>query len=75
MQQISARPKTRSMQVVEFRLGEPIEVYLRRRYLDDGATTHEIATELGLNNGTISRWMAQLGVEARFPGQRGKAVA
>lgn len=70
MQQFSAPTKTKSMQVIERRLGEPLEDYLRRRYLTDGATTHAIAEELGLNNGTISRWMAHLGVEARFPGQR-----
>ncbi len=74
MQQFPAPIKTRSMLVMERRLGEPIEAYLQRRYLDDGVTTHVIAHELGLNNGTIFRWMAQLGIEARFPGQRGAAA-
>lgn len=74
MQQFPARPKTRGMLLLEIRIGEPVENYLSRRYLHDGVTTQAIADELGLNNGTISRWMAQLGIEARYMGRRG-AVA
>lgn len=58
------------MQVTEHRLGEPLEAYLERRYVREGVTLAVIAEELGINVSTASRWMAQLGVEARFPGQR-----
>lgn len=72
MQQFPAHLKTKAMLVLEHRLGEPMEDYLRRRYVDEGATTHQIGQELGLNNATVSRWLSLLGIEARFPGQRGK---
>lgn len=62
--------KTRGMQLMERQLGEPIEVYLRRRYIEEGSTTEEVGTELGLNAATVSRWLAQLGIQARLPGQR-----
>ena len=65
--------KTTAMQRTEYRLGEPLEEYLRRRYNEDGVTLAVIAAEIGINVSTASRWMAQLGIEARFPGQRGKA--
>jgi hypothetical protein len=70
MQQFSARPMTRGMQLVEAQLGESLEEFLRRRYETEGRTTVEIATELGLNNGTISRWLAHFGIQARFMGPR-----
>lgn len=62
--------KTRAMQILEGRLGEPLEVFIRRRYVDEGATLRDVADELGLSVGTVSRWLPQLGVPARFPGQR-----
>jgi len=70
--QCPAHLKTRGMLVMEHRLGEPIEVYLRRRYVVDGQTTIQIGQELGLNNGTVSKWLRDLGIEARLTGQRGK---
>lgn len=64
--------KTRQMQVIEHRLGRPIEDYIREQYAA-GATQLEIANDLGLSFTTVSRWMAQLGIEARLTGPR-KAV-
>lgn len=60
---------------MEHRLGEPIESYLTRRYVTDGATTLVIGAELGLNNATVSRWLAALGIETRLTGQRGRSEA
>lgn len=74
MEQISAHLKTRGMLKTEHRLGEPIEVYLHRRYLTEGAGTQAIADELGVNVGTVSRWLAVVGIEARLTGQRGTPV-
>ena len=65
--------KTRPMRVVESRLEQPLEDYIRERYVA-GSTQAEIARELGVNNATISRWMSLLGIEARFPGQRGRVA-
>ena len=63
------------MQTVEHRLGEPLEVYLTRRYHEDGLTLREVGAELNLSVGTVSRWLTALGIEARFPGQRKAAIA
>lgn len=62
------------MQLIEQRLGRPLDEFLRERYDVDRRTTQEIADELGVTNGTISRWMAALGIEARLIGPR-KSVA
>jgi hypothetical protein len=70
MQQKTAPIKTRGMQVIERQLNEPIEVFLERRYLREGATTTEIGVELKLNESTISRWLRELSIPARLPGQR-----
>ena len=62
--------RTKAMQVIEQRLGEPLEDYLRRRYLEEGLTTVEIASALDVNNGTVSRWMAHFDIPARLHGAR-----
>jgi DNA-binding NarL/FixJ family response regulator len=61
---------TRAMQVIEQQLGEPLEGFLRRRYEVEGRTTVEIAEELDVNSGTVSRWMAHFGIPARLTGSR-----
>lgn len=66
--------KTRPMLRIEQRLGEPLEAFLERRYVEEGKTQREIGVELGVNDSTVNRWMAALGIEARFPGQRGKVA-
>lgn len=62
--------KTRAMQVIEHRLDEPLEAFLRRRYIDEDRTTVEIAEELDVNSGTVSRWMAHFDIPARLHGSR-----
>jgi DNA-binding transcriptional regulator LsrR (DeoR family) len=59
------------MQVMEARLGEPLDAVISRMYHDQGMTLAQVADELGVTIGTVSRWMTTLGIEARFPGQRG----
>jgi hypothetical protein len=61
--------KSRAMQIVERRLGAPLEQWIAERY-EAGATQEEIGVELGIEGATVSRWMRELGIEARFPGQR-----
>lgn len=62
------------MQLVEQQIGKPLEVYLEDKYHGEGWTTLQIAQDLGVNNGTVSRWMAALGIEARYLGPRKVAV-
>jgi hypothetical protein len=66
--------KTRPMLVTERRLGRPIEEYLHEQYVVGGRTTAEIGIDLGVHPSTVTRWMALLGIEARFPGPRRAAV-
>lgn len=53
---------------VEERLGRLLEEYLAERYQTQSQT--QIADELGVSGATVSRWMRELDIEARFPGQR-----
>lgn len=64
---------TGPMRRVEQRVGRPLVDEIRVRY--ETQTIAEIAEALGVSEATISRWMARLGIEARFPGQRPEAVA
>lgn len=61
------------MRRVEARIGRPLEEFLAERY--KVATQTQIAEELGVSNASVSRWMSELAIEARFPGQRPEAVA
>lgn len=57
---------------VDFDLGE----FLRRRYELEGATQEQIATELGVDGSTITRWMAAFDIETRlFASERPVAAA
>lgn len=67
--------KTRPMQVTEARLGRPLEEVLRELYVDRGMTQKQVGVELGVDASTVNRWMRELGIEARFPGQKAEAVA
>lgn len=64
---------TGPMRRVEARLGRPLSEYLTEQYRVH--TLGEIATELGVDAVTVSRWMDRLGIERRFQGQRPTAVA
>jgi hypothetical protein len=53
---------------VEARIGRPLEEFLAERYRTQ--TQPQIAAELGVSDASISRWMRELDIETRFPGQR-----
>lgn len=61
------------MQRAEHQLGQPLEVWMAARY-DGGATQAEIASDLNVDTGTVSRWMSQLGIEAQY-GPKKKVAA
>ncbi|HTR71902.1 MAG TPA: hypothetical protein VMH41_16960 [Mycobacteriales bacterium] len=64
---------TEPMRRVEGRLGRPLRDFLEEQYAT--RTLADIATELGVSEVSVMRWMARLGIERRFPGQRPAAVA
>jgi DNA-binding MarR family transcriptional regulator len=57
---------TRGMRRLQERRGIDLEEYLRREYEERKRTQTEIAEELGVDNATVSRWMARLGIETRL---------
>lgn len=64
--------KSRAMVRMEQRLGRPLEQALAELY--ETKTTTQIAEVWGLSNATISRWLKELGIEARLQGQRPPAA-
>lgn len=66
MQQFSVPPKTRGMKKLEARLGIDVPERLRLRYVDEGRNQDDIATELGIDVSTVSKWMTRLGIETRI---------
>lgn len=65
--------KSRAMVRMEQRLERPLEAALAELY--ETKTTTQIAEEWGVSNATISRWLKELGIEARLQGQRPPAAA
>lgn len=58
---------------VERTIGRPLEAYFEERYQTH--TQEQIAEELGVSGATVSRWMNELGIDTRFPGQRPPATS
>jgi transposase-like protein len=58
---------------MQSRLGRPLRGYVEERYQTDGLTLAELAADLGIGVTTLRKWMRLLGIEPRFPGQRGRA--
>lgn len=56
-----SRPKTRAMQLVEFQRGISLPDFLRTEY-EKGRKQSEIAADLKVDIGTVSRWMAHFGI-------------
>lgn len=62
------------MQLVEHRLGQPLEHYFREQYVDRRRSQAEIAADLDVDVGSVSRWMARLNIGARRGRPRAKAL-
>lgn len=60
--------KSRAMLKVERRIGRPLEEFFAEAY--QKKTQTQIAAELGISGASVSRWMDELGIEARLQGQR-----
>lgn len=57
--------KTPAMQLIEAERGRSIEEVFRELYVDRGLTQREIAAELDIDEGNVSRWMDRLGIAKR----------
>lgn len=53
------------MQLIEHRIGQSLEGYFEREYVTRGRSQSDIAADLGVDVGSVSRWMARLGIAAR----------
>lgn len=62
------------MQRIEHRLGQTLEAFFQERYVVGGQDQRQLADELGVNVGTVSRWMDRLGIAARPSWTRKAAV-
>lgn len=57
--------KTPYMKLVEARSGEPIEVLLRRLYVDEDKTLEQVSAEIGVPLTTVGRWIRKFGIPRR----------
>lgn len=59
--------KSNAQQILEARLGEPLQDALDRWYHRDGLTQEQIAEKLGgYNQSTVTRWMRQFNIPVRY---------
>jgi transposase-like protein len=62
----TATIKSRAMQIVEHRMGEPVEQVVRRLYAE-GMSQQRIAEVIGISRRTVIYWMQAFGIETRDP--------
>lgn len=64
------------MRRTQARLGRPLADLFQEWYVEQGMTLAEVGEKMGgRSEATMSRWMARLGIERRFPGRQPKAAA
>lgn len=56
---------SREEQLVERRHGAPVEVLLRRLYVERGMTQGQVAEALGVSVRSVVRWMAKYRIPSR----------
>src|SRR3989338_651108 len=57
--------KSKKMIEIEGRIWEPVEVYLKREYLDNRRSTMDIGEELKLTWASVGRWLDKFEIEKR----------
>lgn len=65
MQTLASPAKTRAQQVVEETRGIDLPAFLDEQYHGRGRRLADIASDLDVDTGTISRWMSQFGIARR----------
>lgn len=63
-----------AMQLAELKVKRPLADFIRDEYVEKGRMSREVAGDLGIDTSTLSRWMRELGIDAR-PKGRGSAAA
>jgi DNA-binding MarR family transcriptional regulator len=56
------RTKTRDQQLLEHRVGEPLQIALHRLYVIERRNQEEIAEQWGIEQSTVSRWLKTFGI-------------
>ena len=56
------RTKTRDQQLLEHRVGEPLQIALHRLYVIERRNQEDIAREWGIEQSTVSRWLKTFGI-------------
>ena len=56
------RTKTRDQQILEHRVGEPLQIALHRLYVIERRNQEEIAAGWGIEQSTVSRWLKTFGI-------------
>ena len=57
--------KTRRMKEVEEVVGQSIETYLHRRFVDEDAGLHEISSEINVSYRIVLKWLDSAGIYSR----------
>lgn len=76
--ELPARPtliRTRDMQLVEQRLGRPIELVLRDLYVTRALPLDDVARELDFGKSTVVRWLEACGIPRRPRGNPNRPPA
>lgn len=59
------RIKSRTEQVVQARIGEPVPAAIERLYVAEGLSQEEVAERLGVHRITVVNWMRDFGIPTR----------
>ena len=56
------RTKTRDQQILEHRIGEPLQIALHRLYVIERRDQEDIGRQWGIEQSTVSRWLRSFGI-------------
>jgi len=66
---IGARNTSVWLKELESRIGEPVALYLSRRYVDEHASYRQLVKEMGINTRSLMKLIRDSGIEPRTPAQ------